>query len=637
MKKLFRYLNIATLFIALSAMFTSCKDFDGNDSGNAGLNIKVFAPTVVVPGFPMTINGSGFNDVTEIEFPGGIKVTEPDFDIITDEMIRVKAPAGLNQEGTIKVTNKAGETAISRLPLAIGHTEITGYFPLNKENDEYKVLKGNELLTVYGKDMQFVTGAEFIDEDNNTVYVPASEFIRVAPGRVVIQVPAKVLTDIFPVKIHIGNQVVETPEYQFETAKNSGYWETTKRYIWENPGLGGISWNGTYRFANEENKSGEECHAFTMDEWDIIKNGEVFFEFTPGEASNIRITTGWWSGAYGGTDHNCIDKAEPGDNGNMVIKLNINEEHTLYDLIDAQHLLFTGDDYYPVGIYVEEKTWVEGEAGHFETERKTFWKNGEQSTIPAPNWSGEGRFAKASASTGEETWAFTDEEWEILKSEPFRIAIEKNADWVNLRFTTGWWSHNYMGLESLNDQIEQDEDGNYYVEIYLANDPELLDLIDAQHMLFTGEGYKLLEIYQEKKVWVGGDAGPSEVVIWEGDGSAGEVNWNGVYRFCNEEHKTGEEIFAIPMDQWDVIRNGSFFLHAKGSDWVQMRITTGWWSTTWTGADITTGDERIITNDDGTYDIEVCFKGDPILDVLDEQHLLFTGGGFTPLKLYYKK
>ena len=66
-----------------------------------------------------------------------------------------------------------------------------------------------------------------------------------------------------------------------------------------------------------------------------------------------------------------------------------------------------------------------------------------------------------------------------------------------------------------------------------------------------------------------------------------------------------------------------------------MRITTGWWSVTYTGADIGKGDERIILSEDGTtYKIEIDLSGDPILDVLDQQHLLFTGEGYTPLRLY---
>ncbi len=282
---------------------------------------------------------------------------------------------------------------------------------------------------------------------------------------------------------------------------------------------------------------------------------------------------------------------------------------------------------------------LEGDDGYFEKVKTTFWKNGEHSTIPAPSWSGEGRFSSQSNATGEETWAFTDEEWEILKNEPFRIAIEKTAEFQNIRVTTGWWSTNYMGMDNINEFIEQDEDGNFFIEINLQNAPDLLAAVDAQHLLFTGDGYKLLEIYQEKEVFVsgGGDGGAKETVIWEGDGSAGEVNWNGTYRFGLEGHDGLHECIAeISAADWEVIKTGTFYLTAKGSDWVQMRITTGWWSTTWTGEDISTGNERIVDNGDGTYTIEINFAGDPILDLLDEQHLLFTGSGFTPLKLFYK-
>lgn len=633
MKKLFRYFSIATLFIALSAIVTSCLDNENGGDGS-GLNIKVFAPTVVVPGYPMTINGTGFKDVTEIVFPGDIVVK--DFEIVTNEMIRVKAPAGLSQEGTITVRNSFGETATSRLPLTLGHTSITGYSV--DPDDETIIIKGNELFTVYGKDMTFVTGVQFIDEDNNPVYIPASEFYRLAPGRIVIQVPEKVLTGKSTVKIFYGGQEFETPEFNFETAKNAGHWEEEKVYLWKNPGLGGVSWNGTYRFANEQTKSGEECHTFTMDEWDIIKDGEFYFEYTGDASSNVRVTTGWWSGAYGGTDHNCIDLATPNEDGNMVIKLNLNEDHNIYDLVDAQHLLFTGDAYTPYGIYILERKWVDGDAGHFETIRTSLWKNGEQSTIPAPNWSGEGRFACVKNVSGEETYAFSEEEWEIIKNEEFCVLIEA-IDNPNVRITSGWWSSDYGGKEYNCFELAEPAEGNTYViPLKLSNYPELQDLVDVQHLLFTGSGYKVLEIFQEKQVWVAGEGGPKEVVMWEGDGSAGVINWDGKYRFGLEGNDGNNECIAtLPAEHWDVIKNGSFFLEAQGSDWVQMRITTGWWSTTWTGEDITTGSDRIETLENGKYRIEINFKGDPILDVLDAQHLLFTGGGYTPLKLYYVK
>ncbi len=125
-------------------------------------------------------------------------------------------------------------------------------------------------------------------------------------------------------------------------------------------------------------------------------------------------------------------------------------------------------------------------------------------------------------------------------------------------------------------------------------------------------------------------------VIWENDGSHGGISWSGDYRFSNEERTTGEEIYAIPMDEWNnVIKSGTFYLLARLDGWAQVRITTGWWSTVWTGNDITPGDSHYTDNGDGTFLIEINFAGDAILDMLDEQHLLFTGGGYTPLELYY--
>ena len=93
---------------------------------------------------------------------------------------------------------------------------------------------------------------------------------------------------------------------------------------------------------------------------------------------------------------------------------------------------------------------------------------------------------------------------------------------------------------------------------------------------------------------------------------------------------TGQEI----MDQWVIIKTETFYLDLEATD-PQIRVTTGWWTTTWTGDDIFTGNEHLKDNGDGTFTLEVNLTGDPILDIIDAQHLLFTGDRFTPLKLYY--
>lgn len=272
----------------------------------------------------------------------------------------------------------------------------------------------------------------------------------------------------------------------------------TRRYIWQNDGNNGpVSWNGVYRFSNVQTVSGEELYAISMADWALIKEGVFYMLFKGNQTSNVRITTGWWSGAYGGPEHNCIDMAiEDPETGLMSIAVNIKEDGNLYNNLDAQHLLFTGSDYTPMAIYVVEGA---SESEDVEVVKTSLWKNGEQSTIPGPVWSGEGRFARESSKTGEETYAFPDDVWETLKAEPFRIAIEVPADsYPNVRITTGWWTQDYGGKEFNCFEIaEPIGDGIYSIELKLSNYPVLLEVVDVQHLLFTGDGYKLLEIYKE--------------------------------------------------------------------------------------------------------------------------------------------
>ena len=96
MKHIINYLSTLLAVVLIGASFTACSSDDDNGSANVGLGIKVFFPTKVVTNQPMTINGSGFSEVTEIEFPGGVKVT--DFEIVSDDMIRVDAPSGISAE-----------------------------------------------------------------------------------------------------------------------------------------------------------------------------------------------------------------------------------------------------------------------------------------------------------------------------------------------------------------------------------------------------------------------------------------------------------------------------------------------------------------------------------------------------------
>ena len=132
---------------------------------------------------------------------------------------------------------------------------------------------------------------------------------------------------------------------------------------------------------------------------------------------------------------------------------------------------------------------------------------------------------------------------------------------------------------------------------------------------------------------------PQKIVIWENNDNT-EVSWNTYYRFGLNGKDNNNECYAtFSSEIWDVIKNGTFYIKFRPTNSnfnnFNMQITTGWWQSTW--ANIQSGNNLIKNNGDGTYYIEINFSGNEILNILDEQHLLFTGSGYRPLELYYYK
>ena len=630
MKKIVKYFGI---FLSLALMGTACNIQEENGSADIGLGIKVFFPTKVVAGQPMTINGSDFSAVKEIVFPDGVSVS--DFELVSNEMIRVTAPSGIASGGGKLIVRTSDEQAESTQTLTLGNTVVTGF-----SKQEGEEIQGGEQLTIFGTDLEFINGVKLLDPDGVEYILEDKDFYRKGTSSVIINIPKKnILDGAFVGKLlTYDGREFSLPELTYKPAADEGHWEIVKDIIWENDGShGNISWNGDYRFAPESNSTGEEIYTVPQDKWDQMKSGKFYLLASiNADWYNLRITTGWWSTTYTGGD---IGKGDEriivNEDGTFVIELDFTGDPIL-DVLDQQHLLFTGEGYTPLALYFEKEEWVGGE-GHEEVVRTSIWKNdGSHGNI---SWNGDYRFSNQSNSTGEEIYAIPDDIWEKMKSGTFYMEASINADWYNMRITTGWWSTTWTGADigKGDERIILSEDGTKFtIALDFTGDP-ILDVLDQQHLLFTGEGYTPLEIYFEETVWVGGGGGPKEVVFWENDGSHGNISWNGDYRFSNESNSTGEEIYAIPDDIWSKIMSGKFYLQAAiNADWYNMRITTGWWSTTWTGADIGKGDERIVLSEDGTtYTIELDFTGDPILDVIDQQHLLFTGEGYTPLKLYY--
>ena len=633
MKKIFKYLGIV-LSAALMGAFTACTIQEETQSADIGLGIKVFFPTKVVAGQPMTINGSGFTDAKEIVFPDGISVT--DFQVVSGEMIRVTAPAGISAGGGKILVRTAADEVESKAALSLGNTVISGF-----SKQEGEEIQGGEQLTIYGEDLEFITGVELLDPDGEPYVLDETVFYRKGTSSVVINIPKKNIFDgAFAGKVFtVDGREFPMPEFTYVPASEGGHWEIVKEIIWENDGShGNISWNGDYRFAPESNSTGEEIYAIPQDLWDRMKSGPFYLQAKiNADWYNMRITTGWWTVSYTGADIGKGDEriivSEDGTKFTIAIKL---EGDPILDVLDAQHLLFTGEGYTPLAIYFEKEEWIGG-GGHEEVVRTSIWKNdGSHGSI---SWNGDYRFAPESNSTGEEIYTIPQDLWDKMKAGTFYLEAAINADWYNMRITTGWWTVSYTGADigKGDERIIVSEDGTKFtIAIKLEGDP-ILDVLDAQHLLFTGEGYTPLEIYFEETIWVeDGDGTSEEVDIWQNDGSHGNIAWSSEYRFAPESNPTGEEIYTVPQDLWDKMKAGTFYLEAAiNADWYNMRITTGWWTVSYTGADIGKGDERIIVSEDGTkFTIAIKLEGDPILDSLDAQHLLFTGEGYTPLRLY---
>ena len=646
MKHIINYLGALLAVVLIGATFTACSDEDAQ-SANVGLGIKTFFPTKVVTNQPMTINGSGFNGVTEIEFPGGKKVT--DFEIVGNDMIRVNAPSGIAADGGKIIVRTADDEAESHMSLTLGHTYVTGY---SKQPGEKAT--GGELIDVFGSDLEFINSVELLDADGVPQIIDHKEFYRKGTYKLTIRLPKKnIYKGTFVGILHTyDGQSILMPELAYEPGADEGHWETVKTTIWKNEdpdGNGVVNWSGTYRFGLDGHDGNNECiTTFPEDVWNTLKTGTFYILYSAPDPTQyqIRVTNGWWDTQWLGKDNdiapwNMAERIIDNGDGTFYIEVNFGDD-PLVGTLDEKHLLLTGSGYTPLEIYTEEDIWIDGPGG--DQEVKTVIWTGDGTT--AVNWNGVYRFGLDGHDGNNECIAtFPEDIWNRLKTETFYVKYTvADPTQYQIRVTNGWWDTQWMGKDNdiapwnMAERIIDNGDGTFYIEVNLGDDP-LVGTLDEKHLLLTGSGYTPLEIYFIDIIHGGG--GGSENVFWENSG-AGAVSWNGTYRFGLDGHDGNNEcITTFPQDIWDKIKTGTFYLQFKPeAESYQVRITNGWWDTQWLGKDNDFAPwnmaDRIIDNGDGTYYIEINFGDDPLVGTLDEKHLLFTGDGYTPLKLYFK-
>ncbi len=259
------------------------------------------------------------------------------------------------------------------------------------------------------------------------------------------------------------------------------------------------------------------------------------------------------------------------------------------------------------------------------------WKN--NGSLGEISWSGSYRFGLDGTDGNNECAAtFDADTWAVIKEGVFYAELSGSSP--QIRVTTGWWSTIWTEVDIFpgNERLTDNGNGTWTLEINFAGDP-IVDVLDAQHLYFTGEGYTVLRLYRKEYREPGTQS--SEVIVWENDGNHGGISWNGEYRFSNTEHTSGEEIYAIPMEHWAVIKEGVFRVAVEATEGSNIRVTTGWWSATYGGTDYNCID-LVQEDEKGNKYIELNIKEDGNLyDNIDAQHLLFTGDAYTVKKIYY--
>ena len=130
------------------------------------------------------------------------------------------------------------------------------------------------------------------------------------------------------------------------------------------------------------------------------------------------------------------------------------------------------------------------------------WVN--DGTVGAAAWSGSPyRFAKEGMDGQNECVAeIPAAVWEGMKIAPFCVNVKPataETEWWQIRVLDGWWTKNdESGDSDINPQsagLVNNGDGTYTFQVDLTTNPDLVALIDAQHLLFAGDGFIINKMY----------------------------------------------------------------------------------------------------------------------------------------------
>ena len=359
------------------------------------------------------------------------------------------------------------------------------------------MINGAEQLTIFGKDLEFISRIELLDTDGNPLILEDEDFYRKGTSTVIFTVPKTTIFDgTFVGKVYtFDGKVFSLPELTYKPVEEEqgGHWETVETIIWENPGAGAVGWNGTYRFALEGHDGNSECIAeIPQDIWDKMMT-ETFYLTVEATDPQIRVTNGWWDSQWQGDFQPGNERLTDNGDGTWTLEINFADAADYVATLEQKHILFTGDRYTPIEIYFAEEIWVDG--GGDGPKQEVFWENPGAGGV---SWNGTNRFGLDGNDGNNECIAtFPEDIWNKIKSGPFYIELTPNADWFNVRVTNGWWdtSWNVGDVGANNERMVDNGDGTFHIEINISDDADFLATVDQKHILFTGEGYTPNKLY----------------------------------------------------------------------------------------------------------------------------------------------
>lgn len=438
MKHIINYLGSLLAVVLIGAAFTACSSNDDKGSANVGLGIKTFFPTKVVTNQPMTINGSGFDAATEVVFPGGVKVT--DFEIVSDDMIRVNAPSGIAAEGGKLIVRTAAEEAESKMLLTVGKTKVSGF---DKQPGE--TATGGDLITIYGTDLEFIKSIELLDADGNPQLIDQKDFYRKGTNNLVFQVPLKnIFKGNFVGHIYTyDGQEFDLPDLAYEPNAGGGHWEIQEKTIWDTETVF-ADWSATIEIPAAEFAD--------VKEGDIIR---VYIKDKGGDYNPIFKHLDTWG------DWDELQGAKVDEDGYFEATV----PASAVDELKEKGLRFQG-----VGFTLTKVTLIQ-----------EIWVDGDVADIVATIWDTETVFADWSATILIGPDQFAD----LKEGDLIRVYIKDKSDDYNPIFKHENWS-DWNELQS----IKVDGDG-YFESTVSAG---IIEELQTTGLRFQGVGFTITKV-----------------------------------------------------------------------------------------------------------------------------------------------